>query len=120
MPKDLDWVVLVRRSKPMVAAVNGAAVGIGLTQILPSTGRSLARRLGISGFKTSYLYRPEINVNMGTYYLRGMIDDLGGQRDVGGHDQVAGLEQFENPVVGDVESGGDAKAPDVGRARNVK
>jgi enoyl-CoA hydratase/carnithine racemase len=35
MPKGLDWVALVRRSKPMVAAVNGAAVGIGLTQILP-------------------------------------------------------------------------------------
>ena len=35
MPKDLDWVALCRHSKPLVAAVNGAAVGIGLTQILP-------------------------------------------------------------------------------------
>lgn len=31
-----DWVDVVRRSKPIVAAVNGHAVGIGLTMILPA------------------------------------------------------------------------------------
>ncbi|MEY2570462.1 MAG: hypothetical protein QOE63_812 [Acidimicrobiaceae bacterium] len=35
MPAGVDWVALCRESKPMVAAVNGACVGIGLTQILP-------------------------------------------------------------------------------------
>jgi len=35
MPAGLDWVELVRTSKPMIAAVNGAAVGIGMTMILP-------------------------------------------------------------------------------------
>ena len=30
-----DWVGLLRRSKPCVAAVNGAAIGLGVTQILP-------------------------------------------------------------------------------------
>jgi len=35
LPRGLDWVALVRESKPLVAAVNGAAVGVGLTMILP-------------------------------------------------------------------------------------
>lgn len=30
-----NWVELVRESKPLVAAINGACIGVGLTQVLP-------------------------------------------------------------------------------------
>ena len=30
-----DWVEMCRRSKPMIAAVNGACVGVGMTMVLP-------------------------------------------------------------------------------------
>jgi len=33
--RDRDWVGLARSSKPMVAAINGVAVGVGLTMVLP-------------------------------------------------------------------------------------
>ncbi len=33
--REVDWVTLVRSSKPMVAAVNGPSIGVGLTMILP-------------------------------------------------------------------------------------
>ncbi|HEV7734718.1 MAG TPA: enoyl-CoA hydratase-related protein [Candidatus Binatia bacterium] len=53
MPAGLDWVRTLREAKPIVAAVNGAAVGIGLTMVLPCDVivASTAAKLGMGFIK---------------------------------------------------------------------
>jgi soluble lytic murein transglycosylase len=50
----------------------------GLSQIMPSTGRWLARRIGHRGYDTRELLTPEVNVRFGTYYLGQLIEDFDG------------------------------------------
>ncbi len=79
--RDIDpffLAALVRQESEFDPRAVSRARAYGLTQILPSTGRVLARELRLGQFRTSMLYQPEVNVNMGTYYLRGLIDDLDG------------------------------------------
>ena len=49
-------------------AVQSPAGAVGLMQILPSTGKSLASRLGL-GWSPDLLTDPEINIALGTTYL---------------------------------------------------
>ncbi|MGH9612794.1 MAG: transglycosylase SLT domain-containing protein, partial [Bryobacteraceae bacterium] len=53
----------------------------GLTQVMPSTGRALSRTLRIRRFKTNMLLRPDINLKIGTYYLKTQLDELQGKWD---------------------------------------
>ncbi|MGA2184201.1 MAG: transglycosylase SLT domain-containing protein [Bryobacteraceae bacterium] len=50
----------------------------GLTQILPGTGRQLSRKMNLRGFRTAMLYAPEVNLRLGTFYLRLLLDQLQG------------------------------------------
>lgn len=51
----------------------------GLTQIMPSTGRELSRRLRIRPYSTARLFQPQVNLQMGTYYLRSVVDSVDGR-----------------------------------------
>jgi len=63
MPAGLDWVELCRQSKPLIAAVNGVAVGIGVTMILPFDVivASEAARFGMGLTKVGLL--PEVGAS---------------------------------------------------------
>jgi soluble lytic murein transglycosylase len=51
----------------------------GLTQIMPSTGKQLARRNGVRRFRSSMLFKPSTNLQLGSRYLRSMLDEWGGK-----------------------------------------
>lgn len=61
---------------PLAKSKKGA---IGLMQLMPSTGKEVAVfYLGYHDFKEGFLYEPEVNIMLGTYYLKilsGMFDN---------------------------------------------
>ncbi|MCY4262078.1 MAG: transglycosylase SLT domain-containing protein [Candidatus Dadabacteria bacterium] len=50
----------------------------GLMQILPSTALDVAPKAGLSDFETSRLFSPEINIDIGCYYLNWLLDIFDG------------------------------------------
>ena len=69
---------LVNQESTFQADAKSSASAWGLMQILPSTGRKLARAERIPRFTTSKLTVPEINVRLGTRYFALLIQRFGG------------------------------------------
>lgn len=70
---------LVRQESEFNPAAVSRSKAYGLTQVLPSTGRSISRKAGIHHFRASMLFSPEINLKLGTLYVRMLLDALEGQ-----------------------------------------
>jgi soluble lytic murein transglycosylase len=70
---------LIRQESEFNPLALSRAKAYGLTQVMPSTGRELSRKLGVRKFNARMLFQPELNLKLGTYYLRSMLDQLGGQ-----------------------------------------
>ncbi len=49
----------------------------GLMQVIPSTGRTIARELSVTDFEPSMLYDPELSQRFGTYLLSKLIRSTG-------------------------------------------
>ena len=69
---------LIRQESEFDATVISYANAYGLMQLLPSVGRTLARQEGIAHFQTFQLLDPNMNIRLGTRYLRQMLDKFGG------------------------------------------
>jgi len=50
----------------------------GLMQIMPATGRWIAARLNITGFRVDDLFIPEVNIRFGRYYIKYLLGRFNG------------------------------------------
>ncbi len=69
---------LIRQESEFNPSVISYANAWGLMQLLPSTGKSMARQEGMTHFQTFQLLDPETNIRLGTRYLRQTLDRFGG------------------------------------------
>ena len=70
---------LIRQESEFNAGVVSHANAWGLMQLLPSVGKSEAKKQGIKGFNTNELLNPSINLELGTANLKQVLDRFGGQ-----------------------------------------
>lgn len=54
------------------------AGALGLTQLMPSTAREVARQLKLKHFSTEALLEPELNIRMGAWYLGVLLKQFSG------------------------------------------
>ncbi|HKK15918.1 MAG TPA: transglycosylase SLT domain-containing protein [Gammaproteobacteria bacterium] len=72
---DPGWVyALVRSESAFIEDVRSPAGAIGLMQVMPQTGKEVARSMGIKNFRTTHLEKAEKNIPIGSTYLRQMLD----------------------------------------------
>ena len=69
---------LIRQESLFDPKAVSSAGAIGLTQVMPATGRTLARRAGVQGYRVALLKSPEVNLRIGAYYLRQQLNQRGG------------------------------------------
>ncbi|MGH9524119.1 MAG: transglycosylase SLT domain-containing protein [Terriglobales bacterium] len=69
---------LIRQESEFNPGAVSRANAVGLMQVLPSTGKKLARAENIRHFNGDSLLVPEINLKLGTRYFRELVDHFNG------------------------------------------
>jgi soluble lytic murein transglycosylase len=69
---------LARQESRFVADIMSSAGAVGLMQLMPATARWVARQSGRTDYRITSLDQPELNAQMGNFYLRHVLDRLDG------------------------------------------
>ncbi len=70
---------LIRQESEFNARAVSGANAYGLAQVMPATGRMVSRRVSIPRFRANMLFTPEVNLRIGTFYMRMLLDQLQGR-----------------------------------------
>jgi soluble lytic murein transglycosylase len=92
---------LIRQESEFNPGAVSRANAVGLMQLLPSTGRSLARKDRVRHFSANELLDPTMNLKLGTQDLRRSIDHYDGQLEYA----LAAYNAGDSPVHEWIESG---------------
>ena len=69
---------LIRQESEFNPVAVSRANAVGLMQLLPRTGKLVAHQTSMKRYNPSQLYTPTVNLELGTHYFRGMVDQFGG------------------------------------------
>ncbi|MGE0406353.1 MAG: transglycosylase SLT domain-containing protein [Candidatus Korobacteraceae bacterium] len=69
---------LIRQESEFNPGAVSRARALGLMQLLPTTGRQVARQIGV-GFSSNQLLSPTPNLRLGTKHFRDLLDRFGGK-----------------------------------------
>ena len=73
---------IIYQESRFTANARSTADARGLMQLIPSTGRLMARQVGVRKLDVSQLYEPELNVKLGTRYIAQLLQDFKGEREL--------------------------------------
>jgi peptidoglycan lytic transglycosylase len=76
---DTGWIfALMRSESAFMEKVRSPAGALGLMQIMPATGKLIARKIGMKKFRASDLLIAKKNIALGTAYMKEMQDKFNG------------------------------------------
>ncbi len=71
------WVYGLMRQESRFAAHAKSDVGAaGLMQIMPETARWAARRIGLKGYRKGLIHQLDVNLRLGTYYMKSVYSQF--------------------------------------------
>jgi soluble lytic murein transglycosylase len=68
---------LIRQESEFNPNAVSPANAVGLMQLLPKVGKSVARQQKLRRFSNAQLFTPSVNLQLGTRYFRSMVDKFG-------------------------------------------